>query len=240
MFNKKNFIILVIIINMIISVCTSMNVSAAVNLAIYTSAAPTTDAFGNIWVYFGTGDKTDPSSITSGQERVYAIKDSDRNLSTPPTYSISNLTNITSGTYDPASSAHGWYIILPGTGEKMLAAPTVYDQKVYFTTYTPNTTPCSQNGDARLYVVDYLTGAGLLNGVRSEIVGQGIPSGAVISVNPYGNDYNVYITTGADQSGGTGSGGGSGTSGGTGMAPDNSIRHTKLKYFIYWKDNRIQ
>jgi Tfp pilus tip-associated adhesin PilY1 len=114
----------------------------------------------------------------------------------------------------------------------MLAAPTVYDQKVYFTTYTPNTTPCSQNGDARLYVVDYLTGAGLLDGgARSEIVGQGIPSGAVISGNPYG-DYNVYITTSADQSG---SGGG-----GTGTPPDNSIRHTKLKYFIYWKDNRIQ
>ena len=227
MFNKKNFIILVIIINMIMSVCTSMNVSAAINLAIYTSAAPTTDASGNIWVYFGTGDKTDPSSITAGQERVYAIKDSDRNLSTPPTYSISNLTNITSGTYDPASSAHGWYIILPGTGEKMLAAPTVFDQKVYFTTYTPNTIPCSQNGDARLYVVDYLTGAGLLGGDRSEIVGQGIPSGAVISVNPYGNDYNVYITTSAPDTPSY-------------PAPDNSPTHTRLKYFIYWKDNRIQ
>ena len=30
----------------------------------------------------------------------------------------------------------------------MLAAPVVYDQKVYFTTYTPNTIPCDQNGTA--------------------------------------------------------------------------------------------
>ena len=231
MFNKKNFIILVIIINMIMSVCTSMNVSAAINLAIYTSAAPTTDASGNIWVYFGTGDKTDPSSITSGQERVYAIKDSDRNLSTPPTYSISNLTNITSGTYDPASSAHGWYITLGSGGEKMLAAPVIYDQKLYFTTYTPNTIPCSQNGTAKLYVIDYLTGAGLIGGSRSMNIGYGIPSGPVIAVNPYGGKYNVYVSTSAANFG-------AGTD--TILITDPTTQHTKLKTLIYWNDNRVQ
>ena len=233
MFNKKNFIILVIIINMIMCVCTSMNVFAAVNLAIYTSTAPTTDSSGNIWVYFGTGDKTDPSSITAGQERVYAIKDSGRNLSTPPTYSISNLANITSGTYDPNSTTYnGWYIILPGTGEKMLAAPVVYDQKVYFTTYTPTSVPCDQNGTARLYIVNYLTGAGqFAGGARSEIIGQGIPAGAVISINPYTGGYNVYISTSAANFG---------LGSDTKVPTDPSIQNTRPKSLMYWKDNRVQ
>ena len=56
----------------------------ALTLAIYMSASATTDSSGNIWIYFGTGDKTDPSA-TTGYERVYAIKDSDRTS----TYKIS-------------------------------------------------------------------------------------------------------------------------------------------------------
>ena len=230
MFNKKNCIILVIIINMIMSVCISMNVFAGANLAIYMSASTTTDSTGNIWVYFGTGDKTDPSAIT-GYERVYAIKDSDLNLSTPPTYAISNLVNITSGTYDPASSAHGWYITLGSGGEKILSAPVIYDQKLYFTTYTPNTIPCSQNGTAKLYVIDYLTGAGLIGGSRSQNIGYGIPSGPVIAVNPYGGKYNVYVSTSAANYG-------AGTD--TILITDPTTQNRKLKTLIYWYDNRIQ
>ena len=139
--------------------------------------------------------------------------------------------DISSGVYDPNSTTyHGWYIILQGTGEKMLSAPAVYDQKVYFTTYTPSSTPCDQNGDAKLYVVDYLTGVGLLNGSRSENVGQGIPT-AVISVNPYTGGYNVYVSTSAANYG-------SGAN--TNVAPDTSTQHNKLKNMIYWKDNRVQ
>jgi Tfp pilus tip-associated adhesin PilY1 len=227
MFNKKNFIILVIIINMIMSVCTSMNVFAGINLAIYMSASTTTDSSGNIWVYFGTGDKTDPSA-TTGYERVYAIKDSDRTS----TYKPANLMDISSAVYDPNSTTyHGWYITLPGAGEKMLAAPVIYDQKLYFTTYTPSSVPCDQNGIASLYVIDYLTGAGQLNGARSEIIGYGIPSGPVISVNPYGGKYNVYASTSAANYG---------TSSNTQEITDTSTQHSKLKYMIYWKDNRVQ
>ena len=230
MFNKIKFIIIVIIINIIMFVFTSMNVYAAINLAIYTSTAPTTDSSGNIWVYFGTGDKTDPSS-TTGQERVYAIKDDDRTS----TYKPVNLMDISSisAAYDPNSTTyHGWYIILPDTGEKMLAAPVVYDQKVYFTTYTPTSVPCDQNGNAKLYIINYLTGAGqFASGARSEIIGQGIPAGAVISVNPYSGDYNVYVSTSAANFGS-----GSGT-----IVPDDpSERHTKLKSLMYWRDNRVQ
>ena len=198
--------------------------------SIYTAASYTTDADQNLWVYFGTGDKTNPLA-TAVQDRVYAVKDSDRNLSTPPTYSISDLTNITSGTYDPTSSAHGWYIILQGVGEKMLAAPVAYDQKVYFTTYTPTTNPCDQNGYAKLYIVDYLTGAGqFANGARSESIGEGTPSGAVISIRPEGG-YDVYVSTSApildDSSHSL-------------KEADPSKTNFKTKNLIYWKDNRVK
>jgi Tfp pilus tip-associated adhesin PilY1 len=230
MFNKKNFIIPVIIINMIIAVCISMNVFAGVNKAIYMSAATTTDSTGNIWVYFGTGDKTDPSA-TTGYERVYAIKDSDRTS----TYKPGNLMDISSPTvlYDPNSTTYnGWYITLGGGGEKMLSSPVVYDQKLYFTTYTPSTIPCDQNGVARLYVIDYRTGAGqLANGDRWEKIGVGIPSGPVISINPDGGAYNVYVSTSAANYGAGAS---------TTEAKDTSPQHSKLKNMIYWKDNRVQ
>ena len=113
----------------------------------------------------------------------------------------------------------------------MLAAPAVYDQKVYFTTYTPTSIPCDQNGIARLYSINYLTGAGLFpNGARSVDIGYGIPSGAVISVNPYGG-YNVYISTSAPNYG---------TGSSTIMPRDPLIRSSKSKYRIYWKDNRLK
>lgn len=227
MFNKKNFIILVIIINMMISVCVSMNVSAGINQAIYMSASTTSDSYGNIWVYVGTGDKTDPSA-TTGQERVYAIIDSDRTS----TWKISNLADISSSTYSNSTTGHGWYIGLSAnTGEKILAAPIIYDQKLYFTTYTPNTIPCDENGVATLYIVNYITGAGLINNSRSETIGYGIPSGAVISVNPYSGLYNVYISTSAANYG---------TGSATIQPNDPTAQNQKLKYMIYWRDSRIQ
>ncbi|MGA2780384.1 MAG: hypothetical protein ABSF13_00520 [Smithella sp.] len=231
MFNKKNFIILAIIISMIISVCTSMNVSAGINLAIYASAAPTTDANGNVWVFYGTGDKTDPSALT-GYERVYAIKDTNNGASSYTPASLMDISS-TSAVYDPNSTTyHGWYITLGGGGEKMLAAPVIYDQKVYFTTYTPSTVPCDQNGVAKLYVVNYLTGAGqLTNGARSETIGVGIPSGVVISTNPDTGGYNAYVSTSAANFG----------TGSNTIVPSDPSKHSnKSQYMIYWKDTRVQ
>ena len=67
----------------------------------------------------------------------------------------------------------GWYIKLEGTGEKCLSTPVVYNGVVYFTTYTPpsdaaaaNLDPCDTSagsGTAKLYAVDYQTGAAVFN-----------------------------------------------------------------------------
>jgi len=83
------------------------------NKAIYTIPSVTFDRDYNLWVYVGTGNKTDPSG-TGSAGRILAVKDSDRSSG----YSLSNLTGV----------GNGWYYALTGTGEKILAEAVVYDK----------------------------------------------------------------------------------------------------------------
>jgi type IV pilus assembly protein PilY1 len=68
----------------------------------------------------------------------------------------------------------GWYLQLEGNGEKCLSTPVVYSGVVYFTTFTPadasaggaSSDPCedpSTGGTAKLYAIDYKTGAPVYN-----------------------------------------------------------------------------
>ena len=56
---------------------------------IYTSVTVAVDAEFTLWVYAGTGDKTNPTA-PNAQERFYAIKDADRTS----TYTIADLLNL--------------------------------------------------------------------------------------------------------------------------------------------------
>ncbi len=124
---------------------------------IFTIAAVARDTYNNLWVYFGTGDKNDPTA-PNAQEKFVALKDNDRTT----TYTYGNLENITSSGSTYSGTGDGWYINMTGQGEKILADPAVFGGVVYFTTYTPPTgnDPCAQGGTAKLYGVDYTTGAG--------------------------------------------------------------------------------
>jgi len=205
------------------------------NKAIYTTPVVTFDAHYNLWVYIGTGNKIDPTG-NSGTERLMAIKDNDRST----TYSLNHLTNISSLTYEDSSSGHGWYIHLPGSGEKILNSPVIHDKKIYFTTYVPSTgsSSCSLAGTARLYIMDYVTGAGLYaDGARSSAIGTGIPSSAVLSRNPYTKTFDVYVST---SEGAATSAGGSIAGSATEKRSDPSSGSTPSKTLRYWKDTRIQ
>ncbi len=96
---------------------------------IYTSVAAARDPSRDLWVYWGTGDKTDPTAANA-QEKLYAVKDNNRTT----TYTIADLDNITTKTYDPVAKPVGWYINFPGQGEKMLGDPTVFGGVIYITT----------------------------------------------------------------------------------------------------------
>lgn len=169
---------------------------------IYTTPTVAKDTSNNLWVYWGTGDKTDPTS-TSAQEKFFALKDNDRTTS----YGINDLENITASTYSGVKE--GWYINLSGSGEKVLAEPTVFGGVVYFTTYTPdpsNSNLCERAGTATLYGVNATTGSGVIgvidaSGSRSKTIGKGIASAPVISLKPGGTgtpDLYVTLSGGSD------------------------------------------
>jgi type IV pilus assembly protein PilY1 len=197
---------------------------------IYNSVAVTIDDAYNLWVYSGTGDKTDPTAANA-QEKFYAIKDNDRTT----TYNLNNLDNIgATGVYADSPTKHGWYFNFSGSGEKVLGEPVIFEKRLYFTSYVPanGSNPCEQGGDAKLFVVDYITGAGkFVEGevaARSVSVGSGIATSPIISRNPYGGT-DVYVSV-------------SQSTGGPHAAKVNAPTDTGglNNSLIYWYDRRLQ
>ncbi|MCX5849915.1 MAG: PilC/PilY family type IV pilus protein [Deltaproteobacteria bacterium] len=199
---------------------------------IFTAATVAKDGYNNTWVYWGTGDKLDPTS-PNAQEKLFALKDIDRTS----TRRLNDMENLTSAGSTYSGSGYGWYMNLNGHGEKMLAEPTVFGGVVYFTTYTPpsGNDPCAQGGVASLYGINYTTGAGALDvatpAIRSMTIGTGIASAPVVTMRP-GTDPtpDLYVTT-------SGGGGISGETQRVSITPRGLANRTNI---IYWKDTRIE
>jgi type IV pilus assembly protein PilY1 len=183
-------------------------------------------------IFFGTGDREHPLN-TNVTDRIYAVKDptttpistalteynlldvtTDQLQTLPASTNQADINNLLNTLLSP--TAGGWFIQLPNTGEKVLAAPTVFNKVAYFTTFAPgitNTDVCGSGnlGTSRLYALNYQTGeavlnfntgddigtapnsravysgGGLLNATdRSTNTGSGIPSGLVILITPGG------------------------------------------------------
>lgn len=146
-------------------------------LNIYFPPALSYDAAGNLWVFFGTGDRENLSAIPASGSRenefiglntVGAQGLGECAASGP--YSESNLTNQTGviGVGAIGGTSYGWYITF-SPGERLVGTPVVYDDVVYFTTYNP-TVSATQNactysdGNGKLYALYYLNGGGLISG----------------------------------------------------------------------------
>jgi len=124
----------------------------------------------------------------------------------------------------------------------MLAEPTVFGGVVYFTTYTPpaGNDPCAQGGTAKLYGINYTTGAGALNIVGAEpsetlpramTIGTGIPSAPVVSMKPGSNPTpDLYVTT-------SGGGGIDGQTQRANITSQSLINRTNI---LFWRDTRIE
>jgi len=133
---------------------------------------------GYAYVYFGTGDRSDPMDIPSPDpniNRFYAVKDKNETDAVFQSrvggvLTESNLVDLTGDLLqDPSTpeatktsirtaltSGDGWFIIMDHDGEKVLAPPVVIFGIALFTTFTPLSNPCSYGGDGRIYAVDYL------------------------------------------------------------------------------------
>jgi len=205
--------------------------SSATAQPIYQPATVAVDNQQNFWIYWGTGDKEVPKDTGSGGT-IFGMKDNDRST----TYAIANLKNISTAgqTYGTAETADGYYINLPGTGEKMLADPTVFGGVVYFTTYTPPTggDMCMQGGTASLYAINYTSGNGAFGGsARSMSLGAGIASSPMISMKPGGSTIgDIYVTLS----------GGSGIAAQTMRVNFNPPGLSNRVNMFNWKDRRIQ
>ncbi len=193
---------------------------------IYTTPSIARDVNGHLWIYWGTGDKTDPTSANA-QEKFYALKDDTRT----GIYGLSNLENITSGVYSD-NSKNGWFINLSGAGEKVIAESAVFGGVVYFTTYTPKQggNLCNQAGDAKLYAVNYMSGSGILgSGSRSMYLGVGIATAPVLSFNPITNQPDLYVTI-------SGGGGAGASTMRANLTPPNIANRSNM---LYWRDTRV-
>jgi type IV pilus assembly protein PilY1 len=182
---------------------------------LYYQAAVAFDRQGNPWVYFGTGDRENPTDTSNPQERFYAVMDDGK-----PTYADgtpkyprleSDLKDVTDlNTFSIDQTKKGWYIKLQKQGikrlEKVLGKPTVFNKLLYFTTYyyDQKDNPCEVAGDPNLYVVEYLSGGGAMvledylkgnPSVRSIKIGEGVPSSPVITTNMKGKASVVIGTT---------------------------------------------
>jgi type IV pilus assembly protein PilY1 len=165
--------------------------SASSARPIYNIAAIAKDGASNIWVYWGTGDIVNNTDKTQ-RDLFVAMKDTD----SVSTRTISNLQDVsTSGAVYNDPAKYGWYVLMPaGTGEKILAEPTVFAGAVWFTSWVPPTgaDACSQSGMSNLYGLDFGNGsAGIDNGsggkVRSISLGSGMATAATFSLKPGGN-----------------------------------------------------
>jgi type IV pilus assembly protein PilY1 len=174
------------------------------NHPIYYPPAVALDRNGIPWVYWGTGDREDPTNRTNN-DRFHAVKDdSDDGQGYP--YRLNDLTNMTSLNRFTASTSRGWYIELERS-EKVLAKPSVFSNIVYFTTFVPGEQrECRVPGTSRLYMTEFRSGGGALNfsmqaylanvtSNRYIEIGSGMASAPVISVNARGRASVLVGTT---------------------------------------------
>ncbi|OPY06497.1 MAG: hypothetical protein A4E67_01435 [Syntrophaceae bacterium PtaB.Bin038] len=150
---------------------------------VYFAPAVARDAVGDLWVYWGTGDRLEPLARGQGRDGFFGVRD--LGASTPRT--IASLQNISGAAqrFTELDVRDGWFMLFGGPGEKMLATPTVFGGVVYFTTYTPEDgagDACERTGLARLYAISYLDGAATFTGGRRSMpLGKGIASEPLLS-----------------------------------------------------------
>jgi type IV pilus assembly protein PilY1 len=131
----------------------------------YHRVEPASISESSRYLFFGTGNQDSPVS-DGGTGKFYAIIDTDSFWPSSPLVesSLADLTsNLASGTAAPTQ--YGWLVNLltipsaanstdtyTHTAEKVLSDPAIFNNNVFFTTFTPDTAnPCSGGGIARVY-----------------------------------------------------------------------------------------
>ncbi len=169
-------------------------------------------------------------NLTSGAttDYLFAVKESRNFTGTRTPADLQNVSS--SGQVYNDTTKQGWYIQMPGAGEKVLSDSTVFGGILYFTSYLPPTgsDPCSLSGTSNLYGLNYITGGGALDSggskVRSTFIGNGMVMSPSISFDPSGRT-DMFLTS----SNGTGP-----------WNPHINFGNTgKGTNLLFWNDKRI-
>jgi Tfp pilus tip-associated adhesin PilY1 len=166
---------------------------------LYTQATAAKDGVGNLWIYWATGDKADPTGNGPAQY-VYGLKPllcvTSGGAPTPCLRNdLDNITSQQQAYCSPTSQKKGWYVNLAGQSEQVLAEPVAFGNVLYFTSFTPalgSGASCTKTGTARLYALNIASSASvcsvgsgaLAGGDRSMVIGVGIASVPMISMKP--------------------------------------------------------
>jgi type IV pilus assembly protein PilY1 len=200
---------------------------------VYTLPAAAKDANGDLWIYWGTGDRVNLES-GSTTDYFFAVKETANFTGTRTPANLQDISGASQLYNDPSKS--GWFMQMPGTGEKVLAEPSVFGGVVYFTSFVPPTggDPCNAAGSSKLYGVTFNTGGGTFDSgeskVRSMTLGSGMAMAPVVSFNPHTNQPDLYVTLS----------GGGGSSASTIRAPVNPGNFSNKTNILYWRDRRVQ
>ncbi|OWL89877.1 PilC/PilY family type IV pilus protein [Halopseudomonas aestusnigri] len=116
-----------------------------------------------LYVVIGSGYRAHPLDETT-TDGVFVIRDRTalNRSATQAEATISNLTNVTAGG-TPLTTQRGWYYTFAETGEKALASPIIFNNRILFTTYAPTVdqeydNPCAvRYGRSYLHTVNLLT-----------------------------------------------------------------------------------
>lgn len=138
------------------------------------------------------------------RNRAYGIKDP--YPAGTGTLTETDLTDMTgTNTLDPAAvTGSGWYIVLRQWEKTFAETSLVFNQQVFFTTFTPGSTSCGDVGSGTIYMVYYLTGGGVSDTAlftadppqpssRTYQVNAGVTTRPVVTTGAQGSNAVVYL-----------------------------------------------
>mgnify|MGYP001145109662 CR=1 FL=1 len=126
---------------------------------------------GGVFVYFGTGKllETGDRAVPGTDENFWAVLDTNSAISGTSGFGQANIT-ISGGNrvITGAQGSDGWYLpldVASSEGERVLNKARLIFGRLVFSTFEPDDDACSTGGIQRLYVLDALSGEGLLDDV---------------------------------------------------------------------------
>ena len=116
----------------------------------------TVDYNTDVYIYFGTGRYVERDDMTDlSQNTYYCIIDRHDGQTVVKSDLVDQTTTINS-----VEAKDGWYVDLTqDDGERVTEANAIVAGIVYFTTYAPNSEPCSAGGTSWLYAVQFRNGS---------------------------------------------------------------------------------